>query len=84
MTTTCQVNPNNNRRWCKLECPENHQAADSKKHFVKISCKCPRNANRDCGWYIKRKISNYENYVCTPKSTPEPVTTAPGNGTIGA
>merc|ERR1712176_317044 len=85
MSTMCKINSNNNRKWCKMECPENHTAADSNKQFVKIACKCPRNANRDCNWYIKRKISNYENYTCTPKATPPPATTAPaGNGTMEA
>ena len=39
-----------NRKFCKLSCPADHTAADSKAPFVKITCKCPRGSG-DCGWY---------------------------------
>merc|ERR1712130_534598 len=84
MTTMCKVNPNTNRRWCKLECPENHQAADQNGRFVKIACKCPRAANRECKWYHRRRLADYANYECTALSTPPPATTAAGNDTVEA
>merc|ERR1712154_237298 len=80
MTTECHTNAKNNRRWCKLSCPADHTAANSKKSFVKIACKCPRAANRDCAWYVKRRLSNYEGYTCNAPVTPPPATTQPGNG----
>ena len=52
------------------------------KKFVKIGCKCPRSANRECNWFVKNsKVSNYEDYVCHAPATTEPPVTIEGNGT---
>jgi hypothetical protein len=84
MTTTCKVNSNTNRKFCKMMCPADHtfggQNNKPNQKFVKIACKCPKRGNKGCNWYHKRNISNYENYTCNPKPTPAPAA-EPADGT---
>jgi len=86
MTTTCKVNANTNRKFCKLSCPADHTFAGQNnkpnQKFVKIACKCPKRGNQGCNWYHKRMVSNYENYTCNPIPTPPPA--AEPGATTGA
>merc|ERR1711892_1114760 len=71
MTTACKVNVNTGRKFCKMNCPADHLAADQKTSFVKVACKCPRQGKNGCSWYHRQRVSNYENYTCTPRAMPQ-------------
>lgn len=71
MTTACKVNVNTGRKFCKMNCPADHLAADQKTSFVKVACKCPRQGKNGCNWYHRQRVSNYENYTCTPRAMPQ-------------
>jgi len=71
MTTACKVNENTGRKFCKMNCPADHLAADQKTSFVKVACKCPRQGKNGCSWYHRQRVSNYQNYTCTPRAQPQ-------------
>ena len=66
-----KVNENTGRKFCKMNCPADHLAADQKTSFVKVACKCPRQGKNGCNWYHRQRVSNYQNYTCTPRAQPQ-------------